>query len=87
MKWMRLWPIPKPCAITRDDDGMIDFHVIGELRDNPRHLLMYGADGQYYGYDLNTGEISPIDLDASWAVDVNRPAPLLISAPIESIAS
>jgi hypothetical protein len=87
MKWMRLWPVPKSLPATRNDDSMINLHVIGELRDNPRHLLVHGDDGQYYGYDLATGEISRIDLDASWAVDVDRPVPVLISAPIDSIAS
>lgn len=87
MKWTHLWPIPKPGPVIRNDEGMIDFHVIGELRDNPRHLLMRGDDGRYYDYNLEDGGISPAKLDASWAVDVNCPTPVLISAPIESIAS
>jgi hypothetical protein len=87
MNWMRLWPLPKPSPITRDDTGMIDFRVIGELRDNPRNLLLHGDDGQYYGYNLDTGDIAPIELDASWAVDVNCPTTMRIIAPIESIAS
>jgi hypothetical protein len=66
---------------------MIDFHVIGELRDNPRHLLMHGDDGRCYGYDLESGEIRPIEPDESWAIDVTCPTAMHVVAPAESIVS
>lgn len=66
---------------------MIDFQVIGELRDNPRHLLMHGDDGRYYGYDLEAGEIHPIEPDESWSIDLTCPRPKGFTAPAESIAS
>lgn len=87
--WTRLWPTTTTRQISGDDANvaMIDFRVIGELRANPRHLLMHGDDGRYYGYDLETGEIRPIELDESWALDVSCPTTLHIVAPAESIAS
>jgi hypothetical protein len=91
--WTRLWPTTFGATSDRrtgddcDDERMIDFQVIGELRDNPRHLLMHGDDGRYYGYDLESGEIRPIEPDESWAIDVNCPTAMHFAAPVESIAS
>lgn len=45
------------------------FQVIGELRDNPHHLMLLGDDGQCYAYDITSGEIMPMEPDDSWAVD------------------
>ena len=50
-----------------------DFQVIGELRDNPHALLLMGVDGQYYAYSIIDGEISPLEPDDSWAVDLAYP--------------
>jgi hypothetical protein len=86
MKWARLWPATNAVTASRQtqtthaDDAMIAFQVIGELRENPRHLLMHGDDGTYYGYDLDTGEINAIDLDTNWAVDLNCPSQMLITS-------
>lgn len=55
---------------------MIDvcsFQVIGELRENPEKLLVIGDDGQCYAYDILRGEISPLEPDDSWAVDLTYP--------------
>lgn len=91
--WTRRWPTTFGATTNRrskgtgDEEGMVDFHVIGELRDNPRHLLMHGDDGRYYGYDLDSGEIHPIEPDGRWAVDINCPTAMHFVAPVESIAS
>jgi hypothetical protein len=47
-----------------------DFQVIGEMRDDPNCLLLLGTDGQCYAYDITNGEIVPLELDDSWAVDI-----------------
>lgn len=87
--WRRLRPTATTGQISTDDehDAMIAFHVIGELRTNPRHLLVHGDDGRYYGYDLETGDIRPIELDERWMVDVACPMGLRIVSRSESIAS
>jgi len=48
----------------------IDFQVIGELRNNPQHLLLQGGDGLFYSYDIVKGEIEPLEPDDSWTVDL-----------------
>lgn len=56
---------------------MIDvcsFQVIGELKDNPELLLLIGDDGQCYAYDVIHSDITPLELDDSWAVDVAFPS-------------
>lgn len=91
--WTRRWPAPIKAITNRQigdtgaDERLIDFQVIGELRDNPRHLLMHGDDGRYYDYDLESGEIHAIEPDESWAVDINCPTAMHFVAPMESIAS
>jgi hypothetical protein len=64
-----------------------DFRVIGELTENPHHLLLVGDDGQYYAYDLVSGEILPLQPDDSWSVDVTHPAYLCVAAPEDRVAS
>lgn len=64
-----------------------DFQVIGELRDNPHHLLLLGNDGQCYAYDIVTGEIDPLDPDESWAVDVRENLALRMHMSSELLAS
>jgi hypothetical protein len=69
---------------------MIDvcaYQVIGELKENPHHLLMMGDDGHCYAYDLVSGEILPLEPDDSWAVDVTHPALLPIKASEDRLAS
>lgn len=91
--WTRRWPTTikattdRRSADTGADERMVDFQVIGELRDNPRHLLMHGDDGRYYGYDLESGEIRLIEPDESWAVDITCPTAMQFVAPLGSIAS
>jgi hypothetical protein len=65
----------------------IDFQVIGELRDNPHHLLLLGDDGQCYCFDLRLDRIEPLDPDASWSVDMMHRAALHLELPIELLAS
>lgn len=57
---------------------IVDFQVIGELRDNPQHLLLQGDDGMFYSYNIDSGEINSLNLDDSWSVDLldeSRPHP------------
>jgi hypothetical protein len=64
-----------------------EYQVIGELKENPHHLLLMGDDGQCYAYDLVSGEILPLQPDDSWAVDVTHPALLRGAASEDRIAS
>lgn len=48
----------------------VEFQVIGELRDDPHHLLLLGSDGHSYGYDIISGDIRELEADDSWAVDM-----------------
>lgn len=74
----------------RSDGGavdMIDFQVIGELRNNPHHLLLLGDDGKCYGFDIAARQIIPLDPDGSWAADVILDAHTHIEVPSEMLAS
>jgi hypothetical protein len=64
-----------------------EFQVIGELKDNPHNLLLMGDDGQYYAYDLVSGEILPLQADDSWAVDVSLSDALRVLGAPKKIAS
>jgi hypothetical protein len=55
-------------------DEVCDYQLIGELRDDSHKLLLMGADGQYYAYDLVSGDISVLDPNDSWAVDLSPAA-------------
>jgi hypothetical protein len=91
--WTRRWPTSIKATTVRrtreigEDERMVHFQVIGELRDNPRHLLMHGDDGRYYGYDLESGEIHPIEPDERWAIDLACPMTKGVVVPVESVAS
>lgn len=63
----------------------IDFQVIGELRDNPDHLLLLADDGQCYCFDVRLDRIAPLDPDDSWAVDVAGHGPLHLGLPGEML--
>ncbi len=65
----------------------IEFQVIGELKDDPGHFLLQGDDGQCYDYDLAMNEILPIDVDATWVVDVIGDGPVMIEADVHVAAS
>jgi hypothetical protein len=54
----------------RSSLDLVEFQVIGELRDDPHHLLLLGSDGHSYGYDIISGDIRQLEPDDSWAVDV-----------------
>lgn len=51
-----------------------DFVVLGERRDDPSQLLLRGDDGGFYAYDLSTGHVSAIEVDAAWTMDGSQPA-------------
>ncbi len=54
----------------RSSFDTVVFQVIGELSDDPHHLLLLGSDGTSYGYDIISGDIRQLEPDDSWAVDV-----------------
>ena len=73
---IRQWPgntrqrsRPQPATCTRDEE--CDYQLVGELDGNTHKLLLMGADGRYYAYDLLAGDIVALDLDDSWAVDMS----------------
>jgi hypothetical protein len=65
----------------------IEFKVIGELRDDPGHLLLLDRDGQCYDYDLSRDEIVPVDPGGMWSVDVIENTGLVVEALVENVAS
>lgn len=76
---IRQWPIisrqkgrSEPRICTRNE--VCDYQLIGELKDDAHKLLLMGADGQYYAYDLVSGDIAALDPDDSWSVDVSLSA-------------
>lgn len=66
---------------------MIEFHVIGEMRDDPGHLLVIDGDGQCYDFDIELDEIVPIEMDDSWSVDIVESPVVVVEAPVERVAS
>ena len=50
------------------------FAVIGENRDDPDRLLLIGADGQHYQYQLPDGATTPVRPDGDWVLDPNPPS-------------
>lgn len=57
-------------AACPDRHGVCDFQVIGELKADPRQLLLLGDDGQCYAMDVRIGEVTPLEPDDTWAVDL-----------------
>jgi hypothetical protein len=51
------------------------FAVIGENRDDPDRLLVLGADGQHYEYQVSEGTTVPIpiEVDDRWMIDPSPP--------------
>lgn len=43
-----------------------EFTVIGEHKTDVYHLLVLGADGNYYEYDPVRGTFSLVDPDENW---------------------
>ena len=73
---IRQWPSStrqrsRPEPATRNRNDVCDYQVVGELDDNTHKLLLMGADGQYYAYDLLGGDIVALDQDDSWSVDMS----------------
>jgi hypothetical protein len=50
-----------------------EYNVIGEHKDNDRHLLVVGDDGRHYDYSLDSDAVSPVDPDERWQVDEEPP--------------
>lgn len=48
-----------------------EFMVIGENKDNEGELLVKGADGEYYEYDLMRERLSPVEPDDHWELFPN----------------
>lgn len=59
----------------------IEFQVIGELRDEPHHLLLLGDDGRCYSFDILRDRIEPLTPDDSWSVDVRHRAAINLALP------
>ncbi len=53
-----------------DAEDLCEFQVVGELKDDPGHLLLMCASGRWYSYDIAGDEIEPVEPTDSWAVDV-----------------
>ena len=72
---------------THPELDIVDFQVIGELRENPLHLLLLGTDGACYAYDMVNGDITELEPDDSWAVDVIETASVLTRDHLDLVAS
>ena len=87
-QWPRLGrrrphPEPKKCG----KNEVCDYQLIGEMKDNSQKLLLMGADGQYYAYDLVGGDIVALDPDDSWSVDMSLSTSPRTSASPDQVAS
>ena len=47
--------------MTSPSADIVVFRVIGELRSDPRLLLLESPDGRWFAYDLSRGLIAPVD--------------------------
>ncbi len=65
----------------------IDFQVIGELKADPGHLLLMGDDGQWYDYEIASGEFTRIEPSDAWAVDLAEGVVLRLEVPRGILAS
>jgi hypothetical protein len=45
-----------------------EFIVVGEHRENELELLVRGADGAYYDYNLEHEKLSPVHPDEDWVI-------------------
>lgn len=45
-----------------------EFTVVGENRDDESHLLVVGADGNYYGYSPGHERIIPVVPNERWTL-------------------
>ncbi|HEV2126683.1 MAG TPA: hypothetical protein VGW38_28315 [Chloroflexota bacterium] len=77
----------KTRAKAETDLDAVEFQVIGELGNDPGHLLLMCGDGRWYDYDLVSEKISPITPDDSWAVDVIDNGSVMVKAERELVAS
>ena len=57
-----------------------EFTVVGENKVDSKHLLVVGADGNYYGYFPEREEFVPVEPDDSWLM--HSPGDELESGPI-----
>jgi hypothetical protein len=64
---------------------MIEFNVIGELRNVPGHLLLLGGDGRTYDYDTGLDTITHIEPDGIRGVHVIEEGRLTMVAPRSKI--
>jgi len=62
----RIAPIGVPAMSTV-------FAVVGEHRADPDRLLLLGADGRHYQYELPAGTATPVVPDEDWVLDPNPP--------------
>jgi hypothetical protein len=70
----------------RDQSDVCDFEVIGELKSNPKYLLLRGCDGRFYAMDPSVGELEHLEPDDSWAMDVPGHTTMRIELSREVIA-
>jgi hypothetical protein len=52
--------------------------VVGEDRDDPRHLLLLGDDGLYYSWSLLDDAAEPVEPDQRWRLTTPPPEELRI---------
>ncbi len=69
---------PRPAAARRTvlPQGPAEpavFVVVGEHRADPDLLLLLGADGRHYRYDLPAGITAPVEPGRDWVLDPNPP--------------
>lgn len=66
---------------------MIEFRVIGEVRNEPGHLVLLDEEGQCYDYNVEVGEVVAVEPDARWAIDVIEEGRLVMVVPEEKVVS
>lgn len=68
-----------------DSEDLCEFQVIGELKDDPGHLLLMCGSGRWYAYDIAGNDIVPVEPTDSWAVDVRDTAGCRFGTPVGKI--
>lgn len=68
-----------------------EFTVVGESKEDDRHLLVLGADGNYYGYYPEQEDFIPVEPDDSWQIqstgDSLMDGEVRLASSTEAIAS
>lgn len=70
-----------------DASSEVVYRVVGELRDDPGHLLLTSPDGRWYDYDIARGTVVPAEPADAWTMDVEEGAEVRIWTPASRVVA